>query len=437
MSASSEESRARRLLEVGRTIMTLDPGAVLENVLEAARELTGARYAALGVLDEEREELARFLWTGLDEGAATAIGDLPRGHGVLGVLIEEPRPLRLRDVGAHPRSSGFPAGHPPMKSFLGVPIVIRGQAWGNLYLTERPGGEFTASDEEAAVILAEWAAIAIDNARRYETSERRRGEGEEALRGLRTATVAMAQSVRADRLRSSLAAADAERRRWARELHDETLQGLGGLRLLLASALRREELAETRQGIREAVEHIEHEIENLRAIITDLRPAALDELGLAAALEALVDRYRDRGEFTVVNRLDLRSLGADRLEPELETTVYRLVQEALTNAAKHANAGVVSVAVVRTGGEITIEVRDDGLGFDPEDVLSGFGLEGMRERVGLAGGKLRIESGTRGTVVRACVPARPIAAAEGSPSRSDGAEVDIEAARSDVDQAAS
>src|ERR1035438_2810589 len=185
MSEESTESWNRRLLEVGRTLMAdLDESVVLDRVLEAARELTGARYAALGVLNDERTELARFLTSGVDEAAHRAIGDLPRGRGVLGVLIDHPAPLRLGDVGESPASYGFPAGHPTMKGFLGVPIVIRGQAWGNLYLTEKETGEFTEADEQAATILAQYASIAIENARLYETSESRRYELEKALRGL-------------------------------------------------------------------------------------------------------------------------------------------------------------------------------------------------------------------------------------------------------------
>src|SRR5919109_3739892 len=140
----------------------LDPEAVLESLLEVARDLTGARYAAIGVLDENRKRLERFLTAGVDEETHRAIGDLPRGRGVLGVLISDPRPLRLKDVGTHPQSYGFPLAHPPMTTFLGVPIVIHGEAWGNLYLTEKAGGEdFTDDDEEAATVLADWAAIAI------------------------------------------------------------------------------------------------------------------------------------------------------------------------------------------------------------------------------------------------------------------------------------
>jgi two-component system, NarL family, sensor histidine kinase DevS len=553
---NSEEPWIRRLLDVGRTLTReLDERLVLDRVLETAREITGARYAALGILNEQHSALAQFLTSGVDEATHRAIGDLPRGRGVLGALIEHPEPLRLADVGQHPSSYGFPAGHPVMRSFLGVPVVIRGQTWGNLYLTEkRGGGEFTGADEEAVVILADWAAIAIENARLYETSERRRTELEKAFRGLeatrdvavaiggeialehvleliakrgralvvarslvimlregeelvvtasaghvedmsgvrlpiadstsgnvlenrrperitdvaarlriapsefgvpdaRTAllvpmvyrgeamgvlaafdrgaegdvfreddeqmlrtfaasaatAVALAQSVRSDRLRSSLAAADAERRRWARELHDETLQGLGGLRLLLSSALRVEDLQRTREAMREAVMHVEREIENLRSIITELRPAALDELGLRTAIEALLDRHRERGGFRIEGELDelpVSCADEERLEASLETAVYRLVQEALTNVAKHADASAVRVTVREHDGELSIEVRDDGRGFDTSTTSDGFGLAGMHERVGLAGGTLSVESSEQGTLVRARLPVR-------------------------------
>jgi GAF domain-containing protein len=162
----------RRLLEVDRALVSeLDTEGVLERILEEARAITGARYAALGVLDEQRLKLERFITAGLDqEQTCRAIGDVPRGRGVLGVLIEDPRPLRLRCVGHDPRSYGFPPGHPAMGSFLGVPVVICGRSWGNLYLTEKEGGgEFTAEDEEAAVALAQSAATAIENARLYES----------------------------------------------------------------------------------------------------------------------------------------------------------------------------------------------------------------------------------------------------------------------------
>jgi signal transduction histidine kinase len=464
MSAAPDPFRMRRLLDAGRALVAeLDPQAVLDRTLAAAREVTGARYAALGVLNEQRTELEQFLTLGVDEESRTAIGDPPRGRGVLGLLIEEPRPLRLSDVGQHPRSYGFPEGHPVMRGFLGVPILIRGAAWGSLYLTEKQGGQFTEADEEAAVILAEWAATAIENARLYRHAERRRVEHERAIRGaeatrdadgafggetglervlelivrrgralidtrsveeddaltkdderlLRTfaasaaTAVAMAQSVESDRLRSLMVAADTERSRWARELHDETLQGLGALRLLLAATRRRGDARQTELTVDEAIEHIEQEIENLHAIISDLRPAALDELGLRPALEALIERRRDHGAVAIASELVLPgpNAGEDhRLGPEIESTIYRLVQEALTNIVKHANARAVRVTVSASRDGVSVEVRDDGVGFTPVAQGPGFGLAGMRERVFLAGGKVTIDSGEGGTVVRAQLP---------------------------------
>src|ERR1700759_1144985 len=144
-----DESRLRRLLEVGRSLVQeLDAEVVFARLLEVARELTGAQYAAIGVLDESGDALERFVTVGIDAETQRAIGDLPRGRGGLGVLIRDPRPLRLADVGAHAESYGFPLAHPAMSTFLGVPILVDGEAWGNLYLTEKADGEFTADDEE-------------------------------------------------------------------------------------------------------------------------------------------------------------------------------------------------------------------------------------------------------------------------------------------------
>jgi signal transduction histidine kinase len=553
---TNESDWARRLLEVGRALVTeLDPETVLRRVIEEAREITGARYVALGVLDEERAGLERFLTTGLDESTRRAIGELPHGRGVLGVLIEDPRPLRLRDVGEHHASYGFPAAHPPMHTFLGVPIVVRGEPWGNLYLTEKQNGdEFTEADEDAVVTLAQWAAVAIENARLYERSEARRAELEQAVRRLEAArdiadaignvgeldrilelivkrgralvraqsllillregdelviaaaaghageprqrrfplegstsgqvleegrpmrisdagsqmritpeelgvveahtallvpmlhrgrglgvlaafdrgtagegfttadeqllrafaasasnAVAIRQSVEADRLRSAIAAAEAERARWARELHDQTLQALGALRVMFAAAIRRGDPAATKETLRTAMDDVEHEIANLRGIITDLRPSLLDDLGLVPALEALLDRLRHNG-LEIVAHVRQPFRDGLTLDPGLETTVYRLVQEALTNVVKHAQASRVEVSVGAQHGEVTVEVRDNGVGFDPAVNTSGFGLAGMRERVFLAGGTLDVTPGAAGTTVTARLPLRALAA---------------------------
>ncbi len=352
-----DERRLRSLIEVGRSVVAeLDLETVLERVLEVARELTGARYAALGILNRERTGLERFITAGIDEETRAEIGELPHGRGVLGVLIDEPRPLRLDDVSRHPHSYGFPPAHPPMRTFLGVPIKIRGRAFGNLYLTEKQGGAFDEADEQATVILAEWAAVAIDNAR----------------------------SVAEDRLRGSIEASERERGRWARELHDETLQSLGALRVVLSAALRRGSPDAIASAARQAIAELASEIEGLRGLIAELRPAALDEIGLVAAIQGLVER---------------------RLDPELESTIYRLVQEALTNVAKHARAEHVRLRAADGDGAIEVFIQDDGVGFDPKAPHEGFGILGMRERVAMAGGALEITSapGT-GVLVRAAIP---------------------------------
>ncbi|MEA2137919.1 MAG: hypothetical protein QOG56_1069 [Solirubrobacteraceae bacterium] len=553
-----DEQRLRRLIEVGSGLLSqLDPETVLDQVLETAREITGARYAALGILDRDRRELERFITRGIDDETHRTIGDLPRGRGILGVLIDEPRPLRIPNVGEHPKSYGFPPGHPPMDSFLGVPVVVRGETWGNLYLTEKEGGEFDAVDEESVLILAAWAGIAIENARLYDAVAARRDELEQVTRRLQAAqtiavavgadmelehvleliakrgralvearslvillrdgadlvvaasagvtqratgarvpidssstgqvleshdvqriddvnahlrisaaqlgvedartallaplvyrghglgvlaafdrgarstgfstddemtlrafaasaatAVALAQTVQHERLRHSLQAAESERRRWARELHDETLQGLGGLRVILSSALRRTGDDEVAALLREGVEHVEREIENLRAIITELRPAALDELGLAPAIEALVARVSAVQGLAIDCDVDVA--GA-RLSQELETTVYRLVQEALTNVVKHARAEHAAVRVTARAAELELEVSDDGHGFDRGAAVGGFGLAGMRERVALNGGVLEIRPASPGTVVRAVLALSTLGAADAEP----------------------
>ena len=549
-----DEHRLRRLVDVGRTLVTeLDPEAVLERLLGVARELTDARYAAIGVMDERRERLERFLTAGIDEDTHRAIGDLPRGRGVLGVLITDPKPLRLADVGTHAQSYGFPLAHPAMTTFLGVPIVIDGQAWGNLYLTEKADGEFTDEDEEAAVVLADWAAIAIANARLYRTVRERRDELERTMRGLETTTeisqalggvtdldrvlelvvkrsralisaksaeialiegaelviaavagqrvegirgtrlsvdesiagtalttgkaqrfrevpentfarralkassavvtpmlfrnraigflsafdrttgdgtfteederllqafaasaataVATAQSATNEALQRSVQASELERQRWARELHDETLQELAGLKVLLSGARRKDDRARLDAAVDQAIDMIGHGIANLRALITDLRPAALDELGPLPALEALVERVRAQSGLEIELHASLAyeaGRSPVRHSMELEVTIYRLVQEALTNVVKHAKAKRVSVRVLdpeRDEGRLTVEVRDDGEGFDPERADRGFGLLGMRERAALVHGEVEVRSQPgEGTTVLARIP---------------------------------
>ena len=548
---------ARGVLDVARGVLSeLDVDLVLDRVLDSAIELTGARYAAIGVLNDARTALSRFITAGIDTPTKQLIGPRPTGHGVLGELIRNPRPLRIADVGAHPRSYGFPAGHPPMTTFLGVPVLVAGEPFGNLYLTDkRGGGEFTDDDEEALLLLAEFAGVGIDHARRYSGAEARRDElqhtvdaldamvqisrvvggqtdlvtvlelvakrgralvsaraliieldrgnelevaaaagevppgivgqripfagsvADAAVRTQRTqrldddlnrarfderglgrlglsadggivvplvlsgrsfgvlvavdrlddgprfsaederlleafaasaaTAVATAHSIADDRRAERLAAAEEERGRWARELHDETLQGLAALRLGLSRARKAKDAADLNATIDAAIAGLEHEIANLRALVTDLRPPALDELGAKAAIEALATRAAANG-LTVDIDIHLGEgpgQAVARLTPELETALYRIVQEALTNATKHGGARTAVVTVQQRDRTIDIAVRDDGAGFDTSVPTAGFGLLGMHERAELLLGTLAIESAPGGpTIVRATLP---------------------------------
>jgi len=491
-------------------VTDLDVDAVLHRLLATAAEMTGARYAAVGVLDERRAGLERFVTYGVSDAVRQEIGPPPKGHGLLGVVIEDPQPLRVDSLREDPRSAGFPPGHPTMETFLGVPVLVRGEAWGNLYLCDKATGEpFSAADEESVVMLAGWAGVAIDNARNYESSERRREELERTVRRLEATTaiaravggetdldrilelivvrgqalieadglvillretggmvvaaeagevpcrirdplglaaaggvlvplvfrgeslgmlvvfgelgdrenepllqafaasaataVATARRVEESRLREAIHAAEEERQRWARELHDDTLQGLGGLRMLLVAAARSDDHERLRGAVRDTLTRIDEEIDGLRGLIRELRPAALDELGLAAAIEGLAVRAADRGPVDVSADVRLRRT---RYSPELETGIYRIVQEALTNATRHADATGVKITVEEGAHAIHVYVADDGHGFDPARTNSdGFGLTGMRERVSLLRGDLEISSSAVGTTIAAAIPA--------------------------------
>jgi signal transduction histidine kinase len=235
-----------------------------------------------------------------------------------------------------------------------------------------------------------------------------RAEDERMLGAVGTsaaAAVATARSVERDRLRRSLKAAEAERSRWARELHDDTLQSLGLLRVLLSNARRSDDVAALHKTLDGAVDQLAQEIANLRSLITELRPAALDALGLVPALEALFERTRVAYGLVVDGTVELaEDKERPRLDPELETAVYRVVQESLSNAARHADADYVAVEVLRQGETIRIAVGDDGAGFDPDQPSSGFGLTGMRERLSLAGGRLEIKTSPAGTTILASLP---------------------------------
>ncbi len=539
---STSPKQLRRLVEIGIALSSeLSLEVVLRRLIETAVELTGARYGALGVIDRLGTGLEQFITVGVDDATQATIGDLPRGRGILGVLIRDREPLRLADLSHDPRSVGFPPGHPAMSAFLGVPIMLRGAAFGNLYLTEKAEGEeFSDQDEEIVRLLAAQAAVAIENARLYEASrlwarqleslgevsealvgepdvgqlfelaaERLRelidaksvliglptqdgsaitieaasGEGAAELHGLKLevagskagrtlarqrperidsliddpevdqtaprvveataalyvpliirgrgvgviaafdrrgpdprfsdadmriaqafanrAAVAVELSERVGReaVKSLLEGQEIERKRLARELHDETGQALASI-LLGLKTLERQVGPEPIALIRELVGSA---LDDVRRLTVELRPPALDDFGLASALERLTSMVGERSGIDI--QLNVRSTVA--LPAEQETALYRIVQEALTNVVKHARAASVSIIVTSTGDSVRAVIEDDGVGFDPGKVREGaLGLVGIRERILLLGGRLQVDSSSgAGTTLVVELPA--------------------------------
>jgi signal transduction histidine kinase len=522
--------RLRAIVDAGVALASeLSLDAVLKKIVETAAELTGAQYAALGVIDPTGQSLERFIVTGIDPETQEAIGELPRGRGILGALIDEAKPLRLDNLADDPRSVGFPPNHPPMRSFLGVPILLRGVAYGNLYLTEKAdGAPFTDEDEELTTLLSSQAAVAIENARLYEAATRwlkqleslneisnalvsevdlsrlldliatrlrelmharivlialpvpdgsliiraTDGEGSEELRGVRlesetsktgrvlerrrservdsliddiemdqeagrkmgartgvfvpmmlrdraigvisahdkegrdvrfndedvrlaeafaaraAVAVDLSERVASDALRRVVRAQELERKRLARELHDETGQALTSILLKLKTFEDLGDPSSVADAMGELRELVVTTLQDVRRLAVELRPKALDDFGLVAAIERLVGTFREQTGIEV----DLESrLGSDRLPREIETTLYRITQEALTNVVKHAQAKHVSIVLNRRDGSVAAVIEDDGRGIT-EAGGDGLGLLGMRERIALVDGRLEVES---------------------------------------------
>ena len=537
-----EPDRLRGLVDAGIALSSeLSLDDLLKKLAETAAGLTGARYAALGVIDESGTGLERFVHTGIDAETVDAIGELPRGNGILGALITDARSLRLTAITDDPRSVGFPPNHPPMRGFLGVPIALRGRAYGNLYLTEKAKGAFTDEDQELVETLASQAAVAIENARLYEDAtnwsaqlealnevgtalageielprllklisrrlrglisarvvtialstsygtlrieaadgaddedilglqlkragsksgavlESRRAErvdsladdpevDQEATRvlGARTglyvplvargrsigvigahdkegedprfsdddvrlaetfatrAAVAVDLSARVagDALRRVVEAQELERRRLARELHDQTGQELTSVLLGLKAVEEAKSGAERAEALAAVREQVVETLHDVRRLAVELRPKALDDFGLVPALERLRDTFAEQTGM----RVDLESRIRERLPTDVETALYRIVQEALTNVVKHARATAVSIVLAPKDRAVTALIEDDGRGFTPDGSGEGLGLLGMGERLALFGGRLKIESSHgAGTTIVAEVP---------------------------------
>ena len=550
-----QQERLRGLVEAGIALTSeLSLDAVLTQLVGAAAALTGARYAALGVVDRSGRGLERFVTTGVDDAVIAEIGDLPVGRGILGVLIRETKPLRLHDLTEDPRSVGFPPGHPRMHSFLGVPILLRGVAYGNLYITEKEDGDFTDEDEEVITLLAAQAAVAIENARLYESAtrwlrqletmtevgnalagelelpplleliasrlreliearlvfialptpegdirieaasasgpagelvgvrmsrsasktgrvlERGRPERVDSLlddpeidqetarrfsgaaelpvpstglflplvvrgrsigvitihdkvgRGDRSdlrfsdedlrlaetfaaraaVAVDLSERVQRDALRRVVEAQELERKRLARELHDETGQALTSMLLGLRNLEETASEEERRAALAALREIAVSTLHDVRRLAIELRPKALDDFGLVPALERLTESFGEQTGLRVQFEARLR----ERLPTDVETALYRIVQEALTNIVKHARAREVSVLLIRKDTAVSAVIEDDGRGFSRGGLSGdGIGIVGMRERLALIDGTLTIESSPgAGTTLVAEVP---------------------------------
>lgn len=374
------KGRDRLLIEAGLTLVSeLDLDRVLEHIVELAMAITNARYGALGVLTEDHERIERFITRGISEEDRAAIGDSPVGHGMLGLLIEERRAMRIPDISQDPRSYGFPPNHPPMRSFLGAPVLALGKVFGNIYLTEKQGSvEFTDEDLAAVEVLATQAGVAIENARLYEEAR----EAEE-------------QRGRLEMLE--------DRERIAKELHDGVIQALFAVGMSLQGTAAMSLDADTSRRLESAVEEIDRAIRDLRNYIFGLRPDILADRQLDQALKELAIEFQERSDVVTVVEIDPST--ASELSGRA-TDVVQLAREALSNVGRHAGAQTCRVTLRRTSDGGLLEIDDDGIGFDMSTVDgSGMGLANLRSRVDSIGGRLEITSTNgEGTTVRATVP---------------------------------
>jgi signal transduction histidine kinase len=366
----------RRLLDAVLTVGSdLDLPAMLERIVQAAIDLVDARYGALGVLDDSRQRLAQFIAVGIDEDTRAAIGHLPEGHGILGLLILDAKPLRLPDLREHPDSYGFPPHHPPMRSFLGVPILVRDEVFGNLYLTDKTTAEvFTDVDEELVVGLAAAAGVAIENARLH----------------ARVRDVALLR----------------ERERIARDLHDSVIQRLfaTGLSLQGAVGLIGTEPATAVGRVEGAIDDLDLTVKQIRTAIFGLEPLTRGaESGVRSQVLELV---RDSGAALGFEPGVLFDGPVDTSTPDgLAADLLATLREALSNVARHAQAGRVDITVAVDAAGLLLRVADDGIGPPAPDDPRGHGLDNMAARAARRGGTFDIRPGTsNGTVVEWRVP---------------------------------
>jgi two-component system, NarL family, sensor histidine kinase DevS len=357
----------RRLLDAVMVVSSeLSLPVILRRIIETATDLVDARYGALGVLDPTGAKLQEFITVGIDDELAAQIGHLPEGHGILGLLIVEPKPLRLPDLTLHPDSYGFPPNHPPMTSFLGVPILLRTQVFGNLYFTDKLDGDvFTDVDEELVVALAAAAGLAIDNARMHE-------------------------HVQAMTLLE-------ERERIARDLHDDVIQRVFAAGLSLQSTALISDQPAVAERLTQVVGDLDVTIQQVRNAIFRLNQRTVDGPSVRADVIAVCS------EATGALGFDPLCQVSGPIDSAVPTTVaghlILTLREALSNVARHAEATKVDVTVTVQDGRVRLEVTDDGSGIDDEAIGRGQGLRNLGDRAAAVGGAFSAtslpEGGTR------------------------------------------
>ena len=366
----------RRLIEAGMELASeRSLGAVLQRIVQLAVELTDARYGALGVLAPDRGSIEEFVTVGITPERRAAIGDPPVGHGLLGELIRDPRPLRIPDIAADPRSVGFPPNHPPMTSLLGVPVLGRGTVFGNLYLTDkRQADAFDEEDERILVVLATQAAVAVENARLSDEAERH-GRELQRLQVLE------------------------ERERIGKELHDGVIQSLFAVGMNLQAIAAASSDQEVARRLETAVDDVDHAIRDLRNYIFGLRPGILADRQLDQAIKELATEFGARsGVLTVVEV----EAAAAAVFASRANDVVQLVREALSNVGRHAEATTCRVSFGGEDSGYVLEIDDDGNGFDVGAATAGMGLRNLEERVVALGGSFEVRSVPgEGTTVRA------------------------------------
>ena len=378
------ERRSRYLAAINEASLALsselDLTSLLQRVVDLSRVVTGARYGALAMLGEENE-IAQFMTSGLSEAERARIGRLPTGKGLLGTVIRDGETLRVDRIDEDARSAGFPAHHPAMTSFIGVPVVYEGRLVGDLYLTDKNGGEpFTEQDEEMLYTFAAHAAVAIENARLYRQVQ-------------------------------DLAVLE-ERDRIGMDLHDGVIQSLYATGLTLENALEdlRDDPGQVEPQLQKTIQRLNQTIADIRNYIFGLRPAVLAGVDLAGAIGGLLQELKVN-DLLDVQLVEEQGACGDLTEEQM-AALFHVAQAGLANVRKHANAACVSASLQRRNGAFLMTIQDDGVGFDPGQPGSGQGLRNMRERVEALHGRLRMES-SKGNGTRLAVEV-PVAAEGGA-----------------------